>query len=99
MITKNGTFKNISTCRLKDVSDICYPILTNIWNQEILLNKIVLENLKLADVPPIFKKKDKTFVEITDQNLFYLILPIFERIISLHFYVNIENDSVQNIIY
>ena len=60
---KNGTFKNIHTRRLKDVSDICSPILANIWNEEILLNKIFPENLKLADVSPIFKKKDKTFVE------------------------------------
>ena len=62
MITKNGTFKNIPTRRLKDVSDIFSPILANIWNEEILLYKIFPENLKLADVSPIFKKKDKTFV-------------------------------------
>ena len=34
---KNGTFKNIPTRRLKDVSDVCSPILVNIWNKEILL--------------------------------------------------------------
>ena len=62
MITKNGTFKNIPTRRLKDVSDIFSPILANIWNEEILLYKIFPENLKLADMSPIFKKKDKTFV-------------------------------------
>ena len=28
---KNGTFKNSPTRRLKDVSDICSPILANIW--------------------------------------------------------------------
>ena len=60
---KNGTFKNIPTRRLKNVSDVCSPILANIWNEEILLNKKFPENLKLADVIPIFKKKDKTFVE------------------------------------
>ena len=83
MITKNGTFKNISTRRLKDVSDICYPILTNIWNQEILLNKIVLENLKLADVPPIFKKKDKTFIEnYRPVSVLPIASKIFERIMQ-----------------
>ena len=57
---KHGTFKNIPTRRLKDVLDICSPILENIWNEKILLNKIFPENLKLADVSPIFEKKDKT---------------------------------------
>ena len=42
-------------------SDICSPILATIWNEEILLNKSFPENLKLADVSPIFKKKDKIF--------------------------------------
>ena len=60
---KNGTFKNVPTRLLKDISDVCSPILANVWNEEIQLNKSFLENLKLADVTPIFKKKDKTFVE------------------------------------
>ena len=60
---KNETFKNIPTRCLKNVSDICSPILANIWNEEILLNKYFPKNLKLADVSPIFKQKDKTFVE------------------------------------
>ena len=91
MITKNGTFKNISTCRLKDVSDICYPILTNIWNQEILLNKIVLENLKLANVPPIFKKKDKTFIEnYRPVSVLPIASKIFERIMQKQIYDYIE---------
>ena len=47
----------------QDVSDICSPILANIWNEEILLNKNFPENLKLADVSPLFKKDDETFVE------------------------------------
>ena len=42
---------------------MCSLVLTNIWNEEILLNKNFLENLKLADVTAIFKKKDKTFVD------------------------------------
>ena len=46
---KKGTFKNIPTRHLKDVSDICSPILANSWNEGILLNKNFPENLKLAD--------------------------------------------------
>ena len=64
MITKkNGTFKKIPTHRITDVSDVYRPVLANIWNEEILLNKNVPENLIFADVTPIFKKKDKTFIE------------------------------------
>ena len=54
---KKVTFRNIPTRRLKDVSDICSPILASIWNEEILLNKNFPENFKLADVSPSFKKK------------------------------------------
>ena len=64
---KNRTFKNFPTGRLKDVSDICSPILANIWNDEILLDKNFPENLILENVSPIFKKKDETFLKITYQ--------------------------------
>ena len=33
---KNGTFGNIPTKLLKEVSDICAPALNNIWNNEII---------------------------------------------------------------
>ena len=51
---KNGNFKNIPARRIKDVSDGCSHVLANIWNEEILLKKYFPENLKLADVTPIF---------------------------------------------
>ena len=41
---KNGTFKNIPICYLKDVSDMCSPGLANVWNEEILLHKNFPEN-------------------------------------------------------
>ena len=55
--------KNIRSRLLKDLSDACGLILGNIWNEKIVLNKNFPENLKLADVTPILKKKDKIFVE------------------------------------
>ena len=55
--------KNIRSRLLKDLSDACGLILGNIWNEKIVLNKSFPENLKLADVITIVKKKDKTFVE------------------------------------
>ena len=51
---KNGNFKNIPARRIEDVSDVCSHVLANIWNEEILLKKYFPENLKLADVTPIF---------------------------------------------
>ena len=81
MITKkNVTFKNIPTRRIKDVSDVCSPV---IWNEEILLDKNFPENLKLADVTPTFKKKDKTFVEnYRPARVLPTVSKIFERIMQ-----------------
>ena len=64
------------------MSDICSPILANIWNEEILLNKNFPENLKLTDVSPIFEKKDNTFVEnYRPASVLLTVFKIFERII------------------
>ena len=111
MITKkNGTFKNIPTRRIKDVLDVCSPVLANIWNEEILLNKNFPENLKLADVTPIFKKKDKTFVEnYKPASVLPRVFMIFERIVQkqitdyveklyLHFFVDTGEDSIHSIL-
>ena len=53
---KNCTFGNILTKLLKEVSDICAPALNDIWNNEIITQKSFPNNLKLADVTPVFKK-------------------------------------------
>ena len=53
-----GTFKDIlSHCR-KAVSDIFNHFLAEIWSNEIISKKIFPTKLKLADVTPVFKKKD-----------------------------------------
>ena len=108
---KNGTFKNIPTRQgycVKDVSDVCSLVLANIWNEEILLNKNFPENLKLADVTPIFKKKDKTFVEnYRPVSVIPTVSKIFIRIMqkqltdynfSLLFFVDTEKDSVHSML-
>ena len=62
---------------------MCSPALANIWNEEILLNKNFPENLKLVDVTPIFKKKDKTFVEnYRPVSVLPTVSKIFERIMQ-----------------
>ena len=83
MIIKKRTFKNIPTRPIKDVLDVYSPVLENIWNEEILLNKNFQENLKLADVTPIFKKKDKTVVaNYRPVSVLPTVSKIFERIMQ-----------------
>ena len=55
---KNGTFKNIPSNRLKKVSEVTIPCLTNIWNTLIISDQTYPDNLKLADISPVFKKED-----------------------------------------
>ena len=45
---KNGTFGNIPTKLLKEVSEICAPALDDIWNNGIITQKCFPNNLKLA---------------------------------------------------
>ena len=78
---KNGTFKNIPTRRLKDVSDVCSPVLAISGMKRFSLNKNFQENLKLADATPIFKKKDKIFVEkYRSVSVLPTVSKIFEQI-------------------
>ena len=42
---------------LRESSDICAQNLLNIWNNEILGNKVFPQELKLAKVTPIFQKR------------------------------------------
>ena len=53
--TKSTTGVNIKL--LKDNSDICAPILTNIFNS-CISNGVFPDKLKLADITPIFKSVD-----------------------------------------
>ena len=50
---------NSPTEVLKETSDICSPVLQQIWNDEIFKNCQFPENFKLADITPVFKKKTK----------------------------------------
>ena len=81
---KNGTFGNIPTKLLKEVSDICSPALNDIWNNEIITQKSFPNNLKLADVTPVFKKEDTSLLENYRP---VIVLPvvskIYERIMQI----------------
>ena len=79
--TKNGTFGNIPAKIVKDTSDICCPFLTDIWNKEIIEDKIFDSKLKLADVTPIYKKKDRTIVDnYRPVSVLPTVSKIFERL-------------------
>ena len=54
---------NIPPEVLKISSDICNKVLQKIWNYKILGKKYFPQNLKLADIAPIFKKKDPTLAK------------------------------------
>ena len=88
------------------------PYLANIGNEQILLNKIFLENIRLANVSPIFRKKDKTFAEnYRPASVLLTVSKIFERItqkqisdyigkcLFLHFDVDIEKFLAHNMLY
>ena len=48
---------------LKETFDICSPVLQQMWNDEIFKNCQFPENLKLADISPVFKKEDKNLAK------------------------------------
>ena len=60
---KASAYKNIPAKKLKETSDICGKSLMDIWNIQIVRNKIFPINLKLADISPIFKNDDATLVK------------------------------------
>ena len=60
---KVGTFGNIPTKVLKTSSEICNKVLLEIWNSEILAKQHLPRDIKLADIKPVFKKKDSALAE------------------------------------
>ena len=62
---KATTFQNIPCKSLKENAEVCYPTLTEIINNDIR-NLTYPKGLKLADVPPIFKKDKRNQKDATD---------------------------------
>ena len=73
---KNVTCGNIPTKILKEVSDICAPVLNNIWNKEIIKQKIFLNDLKLADVQKEHASLLKNYRPVS-------VLPVVSRIYEM----------------
>ena len=54
---------NIPTKVLKKSFDISNKVLQKIWNSKILGKHYFSQNLKLADITPVFRKKDPTLAK------------------------------------
>ena len=103
---RNDTFGNIPIKLLKEVSDICAPALNDIWNNEIVTQKPFHNNLKLADVTPVFKKEGASLLKnYRPVKVLPVVSKISERImqkkileyIDMHLsliYVDIEKGTV-----
>ena len=70
----------------RNSSEICSVVLQNLWNSEILGKLYFPNELNLADITPIYKKKDPTLVENYRP---VIVLPfvskMFERIIQIQY--------------
>ena len=60
---KTVASNSIPAKALKETSDICSPVLQQMWNDETLKKCQFPENLKLADIIPVFKEEDKNLAE------------------------------------
>ena len=83
---------NIPPNQLKQVIGIVGELLRDIWNVEIVQNKIYPANLKLADITPIFKKLAKILVDnYRPVRILPTVTKIFERIMQKQMNTFVEN--------
>ena len=87
---KACTFQNIPPKHLKQTSEVCAPVLSNLINESIRNNKFP-EELKLADITPVFKKDDATSVKnYRPVSVLPVVSKIFERIIQKQITAHID---------
>ena len=82
--TKKAAASNsILAKTLKETSDICSPVLQQIWNDEILKKCQFPENRKLADITPVFKKEDKNLAKnYRPVSVLPILSKVFEKIMQ-----------------
>ena len=56
-------YKNITTKILTETSEISSEHLPKIWNQHVIRGKNFPNELKLADITPIFRKEESTMAK------------------------------------
>ena len=65
------------------MSDICAPALNDIWNNEIITQKSFLNNLKLVNVTPVFKKEDASLLKkYRPVSVLPVVSKIYEKIMQ-----------------
>lgn len=75
----NDTLKIIPSNRLKEMSDVCGPYLTRIWNNGIIGKYKFPDNLKLTNTA-IYEKGDRNLViNYRTVSVLLVISKIFER--------------------
>ena len=83
---KASTYNNIPTKILKSLSDICSPILKDMWNN--VSNCNFASKLKLADITATFKGVDATSVKnCRPISVLPVVSKIFERIMQKQIYI------------
>ena len=66
---------------LKLAANESAPIITNIWNEEVVLSSMFPQSLKLADVTPVYKKSDQNLVlNYRPINVLPTMSKVFERL-------------------
>ena len=77
---------------LKEVSDICAPALNDIWNNEIITQKSFPNNVRLADVTPLFKKEDASLLKnCRPLSVLPVVSKIYEKIMQKQILEYIDN--------
>ena len=85
---KATTFQNIPCKALNQNAEVCAPVLTNIFNTQIIRGLLFPDMAKNADIIPIFKRDKKKKKDATDVQNYrpVSVLPstskVFERIIQ-----------------
>ena len=80
---KSGTFRDIPVKPLTQVCEVVCEPLAEIWNEQVIKNKIFPSELKLADITPIFKSLQKTLVEnYRPVSILPIVSKMFERIMD-----------------
>ena len=78
-----GTFCNFPRKQLTKVYNIYIPRLNNTWNKEIITQKSFLKLFKLADVIPVFKKDNVSFLKnYKPVSVLEVESKVYERIIQ-----------------
>ena len=88
---KSIPFLSIHLQLLKDSVDISASFLLNVWNEEIIQQKAFPNELKCADVTPVFKKGDSTLSKnYRPVSVLPVVSKVFERIIQKQMLDHIE---------